>query len=206
MTKIIFKGNILNIYFEANAFKNSFKCKLNEIKDKKYQAKEHDEQPVPLCVTLLAFACELYMKFLICMQELELDKEAAYVRTVRGHKLNDLFGELNSDNQNQILNLLSIKKEKFEEELEKFSNDFITWRYIYESDEDTEYNSENLISEHILKCDGEVETTERPLKIYMLDFMINFLETLWNLAKYKVNHTDIDFGNTAMSISMEGTE
>lgn len=80
-----------------------------------------------------AFACELFMKSIL-------------QKNIRGHKLNDLFSSLDGGIQEKIKNktikeMNSLSKTyseiDFQNDLEKNSNIFAEWRYVYEGNSDS---------------------------------------------------------------------
>lgn len=74
------------------------------------------------------FACELYLKALI-----RLTKPAYSFKSLKGHSLSNLFRELSKQNK-IIANSIetTTPAPDFNKELTKISNNFVTWRYIYE--------------------------------------------------------------------------
>ena len=73
----------------------------------------------------LAFSCELYMKSLLMLK----NKGKS---VIEGHKLNDLFLELDNSVQERIIQESCIKK--WNEFMTDSSNAFEAWRYYYEKD------------------------------------------------------------------------
>lgn len=68
-----------------------------------------------------AFACELYIKYLLQINGVE---------QCRKHKLTDLFGLLPETSQQEIRTKMNTAN--FNQELNSISNAFVDWRYIYE--------------------------------------------------------------------------
>lgn len=82
---------------------------------------------VPVLVNA-SFACELFLKSLL-------------PSNTHGHKLDELFSQLDQDLQNKIMGLtgLTLKcyndgynMEQFQQDLKNNSNDFAEWRYFHE--------------------------------------------------------------------------
>lgn len=123
------KDNIPIIFFEANTFKRGFDEKVDLIRTADYRRRVHDEYPIPYCVTLASFACELYIKFLVCLHEAEQFPNKTEVEIPKSHDLSDLIGKLDSKYQNEIFKSILRKK------VDNISVAFVEWRYIYESND-----------------------------------------------------------------------
>lgn len=124
------KSNVLIIYFEANTFKKEFNRKVREYISQEYRNNVNDEQAIPYCITLASFACELFLKFLIGVNQIKNMKSAEKVEIPRKHNLKSLYIQLPSEFQDAILK--KIPKDRLKKILERNSNSFMEWRYIYE--------------------------------------------------------------------------
>ncbi|WP_456095625.1 hypothetical protein [Peptostreptococcus sp.] len=124
------KSNVLMIYFEANTFKKEFNRKVREYRSQEYSNNVKDELAIPYCITLASFACELFLKFLIGVNQIKNMKSAEKVEVPRKHNLESLYIQLPSEFKDAILK--KIPKDRLEEILERNSNSFMDWRYIYE--------------------------------------------------------------------------
>lgn len=91
------------------------------------KAKLNQSLVVPVIVNA-SFACELFLKSLL-------------PSNTHGHKLDELFSQLNQDLQNKIMGWtgLTLKcsnddynMEQFQQDLKNNSNDFAEWRYFHE--------------------------------------------------------------------------
>lgn len=100
-----------------------------------YLAAKRCEEPHPLqngqleiliCPTIVnyAFACELYIKYLLQINNIE---------QCHKHKLTDLFYLLPETSQQEIRTKMDIAN--FNQELNSISNAFVDWRYIYEKND-----------------------------------------------------------------------
>lgn len=127
------KSNVLMIFFEANTFKKEFKHKVNEVRTEKYRKYVKDEFPIPYCVTLASFACELFIKFLICVSGIQEDETVNSIDIPRGHDLQKLYNQL-PDRYKKIV-LDKIEKETLNNILKRNADAFMKWSYIYESRE-----------------------------------------------------------------------
>lgn len=103
------KANVLMIFFEANTFKKEFNRKVIEFRSKEFQRRVHDEYPIPYCITLAAFACELFIKFLLGVREIKNDQNAEIIRIHKGHNLKFLYSKLPSEYKKSILNKIDEK-------------------------------------------------------------------------------------------------
>lgn len=79
------------------------------------------EPPTIPAIVLLAFACEVYIKFIVISRNNNVNKS---------HSLSDLFHGLPIEIQTEIINSTNTKN--FESALTEISSTFIDWRYIYE--------------------------------------------------------------------------
>ena len=56
-------------------------------------------------------------------------------RMAKGHRLFDLFQKLDPKCQSNLVKLVGLDQETFENELAHMSEAFVQWRYVYEHDE-----------------------------------------------------------------------
>ena len=89
-----------------------------------------DPSTIP-AIVLLAFACEVYIKFIAGLKNKKVNKN---------HSLSDLFRDLPIEIQVEISNFTNTKN--FESALADISLTFIDWRYIYEKSD--QVNSINI--------------------------------------------------------------
>lgn len=75
------------------------------------------------CVILISIACEIGLKALLVLEN----------KHPHGHYLNELFNELSSQMQESIMQCTSCEPDYFNKELLKNKDNFIKWRYYYES-------------------------------------------------------------------------
>ena len=125
-----------SIFYAALQFHNSFTLLCQQANE---AAETDDRERLGLIVPAIvqgALACELYMKGM-------MNKE------IKRHKLNYLFDELDSDIQRFISTLvITVQKEKdtsyddtkFRDDLQKYGDIFVDWRYFYEPDHGNEVN------------------------------------------------------------------
>ncbi|TGG95422.1 hypothetical protein E4656_03080 [Natronospirillum operosum] len=83
------------------------------------------EMPLVPAVVCQAFAVELGLKAI-------LESEG---NSCRGHKLKELYDSLSIEAKKSISDVAGCSEEFMELNMEKISNIFVEWRYIYESDE-----------------------------------------------------------------------
>ena len=76
-------------------------------------------------VTNRAFSAELYWKGILAFEGV----------SKTGHELKELFNEISDELKNQIINLTSLDSQEFQNNLNKISNAFVEWRYLYERDD-----------------------------------------------------------------------
>lgn len=123
------------IFFEANTFKKEFIRKVCEVRTEDYKRSTHDEYPIPYCITLASFACELFIKFLIGVSKIKEDNEVESIGIPKGHDLKKLHDELSVEYKKLILD--KIEKKTLTRILERNANSFMESRYIYESNKNS---------------------------------------------------------------------
>lgn len=74
-------------------------------------------------IVCAAFAIELGFKALLLQKGAE----------ARGHKLDKLFGKLESAEQAELIKVVGITDSDFSKELKAAANAFVDWRYVYEA-------------------------------------------------------------------------
>lgn len=172
------RKKVLSLYFEANAFRNGSNSKIFQIHSKEYCNKAQNEIPQPYCIVLVSLACELYLKLLICLEQIQKDNNVTFVSISKKHKLDELYENLSNKTKALILNEIGYTSCDMENKLNEFSDDFIKWRYIYE-----ENNSK-------------------------LEYNITFLQKLMNVLFEisKKNVEKIEFGANNMSMILDCEE
>ena len=171
------KANVLMIFFEANTFKKEFNRKVTEFRSKEFHRSVHDEYPIPYCITLAAFACELFIKFLIGVREIKNDQNAEMIRIPKGHNLNFLYSKLPIEYQESILK--KIDEQKLKEIVARNADSFMEWRYIYEAKEDS--------------------------VIFTYDHIKQLIDVSYEISDKEKNNTFFD-ADKATDVVMEGTE
>ena len=84
-----------------------------------------EKEPTKPVIVNLAFSCELYMKALLMLQ-----RKSQLI--VEGHKLNELFAELEEPLRQRVLCETNIQN--WDGFMKDSSNAFEAWRYSYEED------------------------------------------------------------------------
>lgn len=164
------------MYFEANGFMNAYSIKKQQMRT--YLGKELNEIPKPCCIVLLSFACELYLKVLFCLEKIEEDSSTESITMEKGHNLDELFNRLGHELKQAIADDTECTIEGLTTELRNHKDDFIKWRYIFESNLD-EF-------------------------AYNVDFLEKVVNSLYKKSKIKVNK--VGFNATDISYSISGTD
>ena len=141
----------VNAYRSARQFKSIAINQIVFIEGRAYPT-------IIACITNKALACELFLKSIIIMNTKQLPN---------GHRIKDLVKEADIFEELKLM----LNKYNLEDEINKISNAFIEWRYIYEINEATIFSG--FLND---LCDTlEKVTRERILKIYNLDMLKSFL-------------------------------
>lgn len=176
------KDKIMKIYWMANSFKNGFDDAIKNIQKKRISTNPGNGDDVPYCITLGIFSCELYLKFILSYNYAidANNNNATAVSFPKTHDLNKLFNLLNMNQQSDLIS--NMADNSFQINLQSHSNDFETWRYIFE---DNINNSD-----------------------YQSTFLKKFVSVLYSYATTIIidNHSNNLFKNFDMqNVSMSGT-
>ena len=120
------KTNIPVMYFEANTFKNAYDEKIMQIHSNKVS---NTEYPIPYCITMATFACELYLKFILSFSQVCQNDNIEKVNITKTHRLDHLYDQLADEYKKKI------NKQINENSIKTLSNTFTEWRYVFESEE-----------------------------------------------------------------------
>ncbi len=136
-TKIKY-SHLSKLYMSANGFKSTFE-------NSKKQSAENlgviqYEDTIPVTATNGLFALELYLKLIYAFDYWELAQRCNgtpinETRYPKGHKLDELFNELEKTSKNTILEKASseISNDEVNDFFKNFNNDFAKWRYYFEN-------------------------------------------------------------------------
>lgn len=93
-----------------------------------------------------AFACEIFLKIIILMNDLVIPFGSD------GHKLDYLYNiaKTNNNLEDEIINNGNLTSEFVDNEMEKLSNVFVKWRYIYEKPNEAKQTNYGFLN---LMCD-----------------------------------------------------
>lgn len=176
------KDKIMKIYWMANSFKNGFDDAIKNIQIKRISTNPGNGDDVPYCIALGSLACELYLKFIYSYNYATdpNNRNSNVVSFSKVHDLNMLFNKLTTQQKTDIITYMA--DTAFETNLKSHSDDFKTWRYIFE---------------HNIKNSD-----------YQSTFLEKFVSVLYSYATTIIidNHSNDLFKNFDMqNISMSGT-
>lgn len=133
-------SSLNKLYFSANGFKSTFQY-LRKQSAKKLGAIQY-ENATPATATNGLFALELYLKLIYSFDYWEKtqrhnENPINETQYPKGHKLHELFNQLEETSTRTILEKTSseMSDDELDEFFKNFSNDFSIWRYYFERDE-----------------------------------------------------------------------
>ncbi len=129
-------SNLTSLYLTAKGFQNNYEDLKKKIVES--LGKIAYDSPMPVAATNGFFAVELYLKLIYSFDYWEKNERIKVepsnsTQFSNGHNLKELYVCIDDNSKTEIMKLLpDFNKEQLLENLEKYRDGFMEWRYFFE--------------------------------------------------------------------------